>query len=46
MLENVTFALAVLRDLESAGGNAKKVAKVRKRLDSVLAAPTANRQRT
>ena len=46
MLENVTLAIALLRDLESArrSGNGKKVAKVRRRLDRVLAAIAANCQ--
>jgi hypothetical protein len=44
MLENTKLALALLRDLGSARrtGNPNKVAKVRKRLDRVLAAIAAN----
>ncbi len=40
MLGNVTLALALLRDLENArrSNNPKKVAKVRRRLDRLLAA--------
>jgi len=40
MLENVTLAVALLGDLERAhrSGNPKRVARVRRRLDRVLAA--------
>ena len=39
MLENTTLALALLRDLDDAhrSGNPKRVAKVRRRFDRVLA---------
>jgi hypothetical protein len=44
MLENVTLALNLMRDLDEAqrSGNDRKLAKVRRRLDRVLAAIAAN----
>ena len=44
MFENTTLALALLRDLDRAhrSGNPKRVAKVRRRLDRVLAAIAAS----
>jgi len=43
LFENTTLALALLRDLDRAhrSGNPKRVAKVRRRLDRVLAAIAA-----
>jgi hypothetical protein len=45
MFSNTTLALALLRDLDRAhrSGNPKRVAKVRRRLDRVLAAVEAGR---